>query len=149
MDRLERTLAGSRRRASRRKAVAERLQRRDAGRFERLPVRVPHARDEGQVVVLDPLPVAACAEVADPAVVARPRVRLRLGVERSQEPVAHAPVVRLELGEPERLALAAPVLDVDVLDGPALDAARRSACRSRAEGRAGFADGASFVSTGS
>ena len=102
--------------------VAERLQRRDAGRFERLPVRVPHARDEGQVVVLDPLPVAACAEVADPAVVARPRVRLRLGVERSQEPVAHAPVVRLELGEPERLALAAPVLDVDVLDGPALDA---------------------------
>ncbi len=42
-------------------------------------------------------------------------------IERCEEPLAHAPVVRLELGDAERLALAAPVLDVDALDGRALD----------------------------
>ncbi len=60
-------------------------------------------------------------EVADPAVVARPRVRVLLGGERAEEPLAHPPVVRLELREPERLPLAEAVLHVDVLDGRLLD----------------------------
>ena len=46
----------------------------------------------------------------------------RLVGERGEEPLADAPVVRLELDHPERLALAEPVLDVNVLDGPAGDA---------------------------
>ena len=52
---------------------------------------------------------------------ARPGVGLVLARERSEEPLAHPPVVRLELGDAEALALAAPVLDVDVLDRRALE----------------------------
>ncbi len=74
------------------------------------------------MVVVDPLEVTAVPEVADPAVVARPRVRVLLGLERAEEPLAYAPVVRLELGEAKGLALAEAVLDVDVLDRCALDA---------------------------
>ena len=73
------------------------------------------------MIVVDALLAAAMPEVADPAVVARPGVGLLLDGERAEEPLAHPPVVRLELREPERLALASAVLDVDVLDGRPLD----------------------------
>ena len=80
-----------------------------------------HPGDEHEVVVgLEPR-AAEVPEVADPAVPARPGVRLVLARERGEEPLAHPPVVRLELGGAEALALAAPVLDVDVLDRRALE----------------------------
>jgi hypothetical protein len=84
--------------------------------------RAPDARDEGEVVVVDPLQVATVAEVADPAVVARPGVGVLVRREGAEEPLSDAPVVRLELGEPEGLALAEAVLDVDLLDRRRLDA---------------------------
>ncbi len=73
------------------------------------------------MVVLDASRVTEPAKVADPAVVTGPRVRLLLRVERGEEALADAVVVRLELRDTERLPLAPPVLDVDVLDGRALD----------------------------
>ena len=72
------------------------------------------------IVVDEPL-AAQPAEVADPAVVAGPRIRVVPTIERGEEPLAYATVVRLELGDAKRLALAAAVLDVDALDGRALD----------------------------
>ena len=79
-----------------------------------------HPGDEHEVVVgLEPR-AAEVPEVADPAVPARPGVGRVLARERGEEPLPHAPVVRLELGGAEALALAAPVLDVDVLDRRAL-----------------------------
>ena len=71
------------------------------------------------VVGLQPR-AAEVPKVADPAVPARPGVRLVLARERVEEPRAHPPVVRLELGDAEALPLAAPVLDVDALDRRAL-----------------------------
>ena len=73
------------------------------------------------MVVVDALLPAQVPEVADPAVTARPAVRLRLGLERCKEALAHTAVVRLELDDPERLALAEAVLDVHVLDRPTRD----------------------------
>ena len=79
-----------------------------------------HPGDEHEVVVgLEPR-AAEVPEVADPAVPARPGVGRVLACERGEEPLPHAPVVGLELGGAEALALAAPVLDVDVLDRRAL-----------------------------
>ena len=99
---------------------SKRLQRPDLIVHEPLRPPPPHPGDEHEVVVgLEPR-AAEVAEVADPAVPARPGVRLVLARERGEEPLAHAPVVRLELGGAEALALAAPVLDVDVLDRRAL-----------------------------
>ena len=102
-------------------ALAERLERRDALELERLGPAAPHPRHERQVVVVHALLPAQRPEVADPAVVARPPVRLRLALERREEAAAHPPVVRLELRDAERLALAPPVLHVDVLDRRTLD----------------------------
>ena len=73
------------------------------------------------MVVVDALLPAQVAEVADPAVVARPRVRVAArrralrGTARAR--AGSTPRTR----DAERLALAAPVLDVDALDGRALD----------------------------
>ena len=64
--------------------------------------------DEDEVVVVSELLLAQVAEVADPAVVARPRVRLGLGLERAEEPLARAPEVGHVLGGAERLALPVP-----------------------------------------
>ena len=61
------------------------------------------------------------AEVADAAVGNGPAVGLRLVADGGEEAAAGAPVVRVELGDPERLPLAEPVLDVHVLDGAPLD----------------------------
>ena len=66
------------------------------------------------------LRAADVPEVADPAVPAGPRVRLVVPLERRQEPLAHAAVVRVELGDAEALPLAAAVLDVHALDRRAL-----------------------------
>ena len=101
--------------------VAELLERGDARGDQRLGLRAPQPCDEREVVVVDALLPAHVPEVADPAVARRPAVRLGLVGDRGEEPLADAPVVRLELDHPERLALAEPVLDVHVLDGPAGD----------------------------
>ena len=99
-----------------RRRVAERLERGDPAASERSACDAAHPGDEREMVVVDPLLPAEMPEVADPAVVARPAVRLGLGRERGEEPLAHAPVVGVELVDTERLALAAAVLDVDALD---------------------------------
>ena len=57
-----------------------------------------------------------CRKSQIPQWPARPAVGLGLVGERGEEPLADAAVVRLELDDAERLALAEPVLDVDVLD---------------------------------
>ncbi len=107
---------------SARPELSERLERRDPVREQRLGLGAAHAGDEGEVVVVDALLPADLAEVADAAVVARPPVRLRPALECGEEAPADAPVVRLEVGDAEGLALAAAVLDMDVLDGASLDA---------------------------
>ena len=78
----------------------------------------PQPGDEDEVVVVSELLLAEVAEVADPAVVARPRVGRSGSVSSdAEEPLAHAPEVRHVLGGAERLALPAPELDVEVLAG--------------------------------
>ena len=77
--------------------------------------------DEDEVVVVSELLLAQVAEVADPAVVARPRVRLGLGLERAEEPLARAPEVGHVLGGAERLALPGAELDVEALRQLPLD----------------------------
>ena len=71
------------------------------------------------VVSLQPR-AAEVPKVADPAVPARPGIRLVLARDRIEKARAHPPVVRLELRDAEALPLPAPVLDVDVLDRRAL-----------------------------
>ena len=95
-------------------------ERLDAVRHELLRPAAPHPGHQHEMVVGLELRAADVPEVADPAVPARPRVRLVVPLERREEPLAHAPVVRVELGDPEALPLAAAVLDVHALDGRAL-----------------------------
>ena len=100
---------------------AERGQRRDPVLGEILGLAPAQPGDEDEVVVVSELLLAEVAEVAEPAVVARPRVGLGLGLERAEEPLARAPEVRHVLGGAERLALPAAELDVEVLRQPPLD----------------------------
>ena len=102
--------------------VAQLLQRPNPRVDQRLRLRTTHARDQRKVIVIDPLLPAAVTEVADPAVAAGPAVGLLPRRERAEEPITDATVVRLELDGAERLTLAEPVLDVNVLDRRALQA---------------------------
>ena len=95
-------------------------ERLDAVRHELLRPAAPHPGHEHEMVVGLELRAADVPEVTDPAVPARPRVRLVVPLERREKALAHAPVVRVELGDPEALPLAAAVLDVHTLDGRVL-----------------------------
>jgi hypothetical protein len=72
----------------------------------------PQTCNEDEVVVVTELLLAQVAEVADPAVVARPRIRPGLGLDRAEEPLPCAPEVGHVIGEPECLALPGAQLDV-------------------------------------
>ncbi len=67
--------------------------------------------------------LAEVAEVADPAVVDGPRLRLVLALagDRGEKPLARAPEERDVVGRPQRLALARAELDVEVLGQRPLD----------------------------
>src|SRR6185503_10587409 len=92
-------------------------ERLDAVRDELLRPAAAHPGHEQEMGVGLELRAADVPEGTDSAVPARPRVRLVVALERREEPLAHAPVVRVELGDPEALPLAAAVLDVHTLDG--------------------------------
>ncbi len=112
--------------------LAERRQRRDPCGGEPLRVQPPEPRDEDRVVLGDAPVLAEVAEVADRAVVDRPRPRLGSGcqrtpvlgarlLDRSEQPFPAPAEERDELGRPQRRALARAELDVDVLGQPTLD----------------------------
>ena len=105
-------------------------QRADPTGSEALGVPAPEPGDEHEVVVVhEPLPAEA-PEVADPAVIARPRIcrcrrclpsgrhRVPPSPSACEKPPTHLPVVRDVLGDPKRLAHSGPELDVHVLGHP-------------------------------
>ena len=101
--------------------AAERGQRRNPVLGEVFGLAPSQPGDEDEVVVVSELLLAQVAEVAEPAVVARPRVGLGLGLERSEKTLARASEVGHVLGGAKRLALPAAELDVEVLRQPPLD----------------------------
>ena len=72
-------------------------------------------------IVVAQLLLAQVPEVAEPAVVAGPRIGLGLRVERGEKARARPPEVRAVVGEPEARALPRPQLDVEALREPPLD----------------------------
>ena len=76
------------------------------------------------MILLGALVAAEVAEVADRAVVDRPRPRVALALlarDRGQQPLPAPAEEGDELGSPQRRALARAELDVDVLGQPSLD----------------------------
>ena len=138
-----------RRAAAGRRQRPELRQRLDAARLERLRPAAAHPGHEDEVVVGLELCAADVAEVADPAVAAGPRVGLVVALEGREEPLAYAAVVGAELRHAEALPLAAADLDVHALDRRPLHPPDLLGVEESWSTCAGFADRASFVSTGS
>ena len=105
-----------------------------SGGEQLLDLRAPHAGDPREVVDRVPVRVAERLEVADAAVVVRPRLGGRRGGDEPLEPRAHAAVVGAELLGPERDALAGAEHDVDLPRRAPGDPRRAARCRSRAGG---------------
>ena len=105
----------------RRCQVAELLERGDTRGDQRLGLRAPQPATSERWSSSTRCCQHMCRKSQIPQwLVGQPYVSWLVG-DRGEEPLADAPVVRLELDDPERLALAEPVLDVHVLDGPAGD----------------------------
>ena len=96
----------------RRRRLGERRAGRDPCGGQPLDLVAPDVRHPREVILRAPPLLADRLEVADGAVVARVRLGRRPVRDRLEKPIADTPVVRGQVGKPERLALVRPEHDV-------------------------------------
>jgi hypothetical protein len=94
---------------------------RDALALEPQNLVAPHPRDKAQVIVLAPARLAALEEVAPRTERHRQRVDVDSRLDRADEPLTDAVVVRKEVVDAQALPLARPEHDVHPRGHPSLD----------------------------